>query len=71
MITRLNAEWCKTSLRCSHYLDRPSNAYLEPSLVKVVGILVKDPVLSFDVAYKVKLGTDNSWIAAQDSLVIP
>jgi len=66
----LDFEWLNTSLRRYYHLDRPSNTHLEASLVKVVGILVQDVILGFDVAYKVELGADNSWITAQDSLVI-
>jgi hypothetical protein len=39
-VTRLNAKWLQTSLRRSNHLNRPSNAYLEASLVEVVGIFV-------------------------------
>jgi hypothetical protein len=50
--------------RRSDYSDRPPNAYLETSLFEVIGIFVKDTILSLDVAYNVKPGADNSWIAA-------
>jgi hypothetical protein len=39
-VARLDLQWSKTPLRCCYYSDRPSNTYLEASLVEVVGILV-------------------------------
>jgi hypothetical protein len=50
-ITRLASNWIETDLCCSYHLDRPPYAYLEPSLVEVVGIFIKDTVLGFHASY--------------------
>jgi hypothetical protein len=68
---RLNLGLFKTPTRRFHYLDRPSNIYLEASLVEVVDIIVENVILGSNVAYKMKPVTNNSWVAAQNSLAIP
>jgi hypothetical protein len=63
-VARLNSKRLSTPLRRCHHLNRPSNAYLKASLVEVVGVFVLNTVLGFNIAYKVKLGTNYRWIAA-------
>jgi hypothetical protein len=49
MITSLAADRIELNLCCSYHLDRPPYTNLEPSLVKVVGIFIKDPILGFHI----------------------
>jgi hypothetical protein len=49
----------------------PSDAHLEASLIKIIDVFVQDPILGLNVAYKIEPGPNNSWVTAQDSLVIP
>lgn len=63
-VARLDPNWLETSLRGCYHLYRPSNTYLEASLVKVVRVFVQNAILGINIAYKVKPGTNNSWIAA-------
>ena len=59
-IARLNSKWLEASLRGCYYFDRPSNAYLEASLIKIIDVFVQNPILSLNVAYKIKPGPNNS-----------
>jgi hypothetical protein len=50
-ITSLAADRFKSDLWSSYHLDKPPYTNLEPCLVKVVGIFIKDPILGFHIGY--------------------
>jgi hypothetical protein len=37
--------------KSSYYLNRPPYTYLEACLIKVIGIFIKDTILSFNTSY--------------------
>ena len=71
IITRLASNRIKTNLYYSNYFNRPPYAYLEACLVKVIGIFIKDTILSFYASYQLKLQLNNYRVTTQDSIVVP
>jgi hypothetical protein len=49
-ITSLLSNRIETDLCCSYCLDRSPYTNLEPSLVKVIGIFIKDLILGFYIS---------------------
>src|ERR1700733_11941169 len=69
-ITRLCHFSPSTSFRSSDYHSRGDNAHHEASLVKVVGVIIRDPVLKLNLLYKLKPCMYYIWIFTLGSLVV-
>jgi len=69
-VARLRQLCLATAIRGRNYHAREDNAHHKPSLVKVIDIVIHNPVLGLDVSYKGKPLTNDLWILALSPLVV-
>ena len=58
------------AVRGRDYYTYEDDAYYEPSLVEVIGIVIYNAVFGLDVPYKGKLFSNDLWILALSPLVV-
>jgi hypothetical protein len=58
------------TITTSNYYSSQYHAYYKASLIKIVGILIKDTILSFYVSVKLELVANNLVVLIEGSLIV-